>query len=161
MILQDDIVPCTGFLDAARAAVAARPNRLLAFFVAGVPLTYARAVFESCARDWPWAVLTSGTWCPAIANVWPVEMVRSFLAYADTRPFPAHFTADDEIIGRYLTHSGQTALASVPSLVEHPDVTASMVGRRALAGHDTGRIAACLIDDDCDARLIDWTAGPG
>ncbi len=160
LVVQDDAEPCENFLAAARLAAAARPHRLLVFFVGGAPVTYARRVWDACQLEKTWAVLPNGTWCPAVCVLWPVPMIRPFLDYAGEL-VPARFVADDEIIGRYLAHSGQSALASVPSLVEHPDVVASTIGKRAHAGADKNRVAACMIPDNCDATQLDWHAGPG
>lgn len=161
LIVQDDVVPCDGFLDAVAAAVAARPGRLLSFFVGGHPVENARALFDACGRGEAWAELGNRRWCPVLALVWPVEFVEPLLGYVDAQRWPPTFRSDDEIVGRWLRHAGKLALASVPSLVEHPDVEPSLLGKRALAGRDPGRCAACFIHPDYDARRIDWTRGPG
>lgn len=158
VIVQDDIVPCDGFLDVLPAAVASRPDRLLSFFVGGHPVEHARRVYAACDGGRPWAELDNLRWCPVLALAWPIEMIAPFLAWVDERNFPAAFRADDEIVGRWLRATKQIPLASVPSLVDHPDVVPSLIGRRALGGLDAGRIAACFIHPDCDARTIDWTS---
>jgi hypothetical protein len=161
LIVQDDVAPCPHFLEAVEAAVAARPGRMLSFFVGGNPAEASRAVYQACDRGESWAELSNMNWCPVIALAWPAAFVAPFLAFVDAQDWPDAFRSDDEIVGRWLRHSGKLALASVPSLVEHPDVVPSLIGLRARGGEDPGRVAACLIPDDCDARTIDWTLGPG
>lgn len=160
VIVQDDVRLCAGFPDAARAAIAARPDHLIAFFVGGEPSDHARAVVEACERDLPWARLEASRWCPAIALGWPRRLAVDLLAFVDVQQWPREFTADDEIIGRYVAGRGVVPLATVPSLVEHPDTAPSLIGLRHRGGRDYARVAACMIPDDCDATAIDWTPGP-
>lgn len=155
--IQDDAVVCPGFADAVRAAVAARPDRLLLFFVGRNHRRYTEAVMESCRADRTWARLSGAGWTPVVCTCWPVELAASLTAYVDEQRWPRGFLADDEIVGRWMTASREPALASVPSLVEHRDLSPSLLGRRG--GHGT-RCAACWIGDcgECVAGL-DWTLG--
>jgi hypothetical protein len=162
LVLQDDVLVCDYFVEGVRAAARARPGRVLVFFVAGNPANHRRAVFDACEQDWAWAELDLNTWIPAVATCWPVHLIEPMLEWFDAQNYPPAFTADDEIIGRFLRHQGERPLASVPSLVEHPDTVPSLAGRRVADGRDPGRRAACWIGDcGCDARRIDWTTGPG
>jgi len=160
LVLQDDAAVCHGFIDVFHAAVRARSDRVLVFFVSGMPVEHSRAVLEACARDEPWAVIDTARWCSAVATCWPVRHVHPMLRFVDAQRWPETFTADDEIIGRYLRHAGERPLASVPSLVQHPDMVPSLVGRKDRQGQDPGRVAACFADPGCDLSLIDWTRGP-
>lgn len=160
LILQDDVQLCRDFAPTVAAAVRAQPHRLLAFFVGGHPVEHAREVYAACDRDECWAEIDNLRWCPAIALCWPVELIQPCLTFVDEQRWPIKFRADDEIIGRFLRDRGELALASVPSLVQHPDNVPSLVGMRAMGGQDIGRIAACFIHPDCDPLSIDWTATP-
>jgi hypothetical protein len=162
LVVQDDVVVCEGFVAAVEAAVASQPDRPLVFFVAGNPVIHRRAVLEACWNDLAWAQLALSTWIPAVATLWPVRLLEPFYEFVDRQRWPPSFTADDEIIGRFLRHAGEPPLASVPSLVQHPDTVPSIAGRRPADGRDPGRQAACWIGDcgDCHASRIDWTAGP-
>lgn len=162
LILQDDVLLCDHFVPAVHAAIAARPDRLLSFFVAGQPFDHVEAVWKASALGEHWAVLPNERWCPAIALAWPRRHIAPCLAYVDTKKWPVTFRADDEIIGRYLREGAlECALASVPSLVEHPDLVPSIVAaRRASGGINPNRIATCFIQDGCNAAEIDWRHGP-
>lgn len=159
--IQDDCTPCPHLHEAVQNAVRAQPHSLLVFFVGGNPHHYALAVQEACGRDETWVTLPYGHWCPAVSTCWPVEMIDPFLTWVDEQRYPEGFTADDEIIGRWLHDARLFPLAAVPSLVQHHDVGASLNGRRAWAGEDPGRVAACWVGDcdECmDARAIMWTS---
>lgn len=167
LVLQDDTIVCDYFLDGIEAACAAQPGRVLVFFVAGHPLQHVRAFDWSHAHGAPWAELENTTWLPVVATAWPVDLIDPLLAYADGQfergLWTVQFTADDEICGRFLREKGLNALASVPSLVEHPDTVHSIAsgGRRQPTGLDATRMARLWIGDvGCDPRGIDWTQPP-
>lgn len=160
--IQDDAIVCPYAREAIEAAVEARPDRLLVFFVAGNPHHHANAVRVACRDDLPWAVLDYAHWVPVVATCWPVDLIPPLLEYVDAQRWPEQFCADDEIVGRYVRELKHRPLASVPSLVEHRDEHQSLIGKRNAGGQDPGRVAACWIGDcaDCmDAREIDWTRG--
>lgn len=165
LVVQDDVVVCDYFREGVEWAVAARPGRVLVFFVAGNPLNHQRAVLGACDRGETWVELDLRTWIPAVATLWPAALARELPGWFDRQGFPPAFIADDEIIGRFLRARGEHPLACAPSLVEHPDVVPSLVHgyRRRTDGLDLGRRAACWIGDGggCDARALDWTTGAG
>lgn len=156
VVVQDDTIVCPHFRHAAAAAIAARPDDLVVFFVAGVPRPHAMAVMTACAQDKTFAPLYYATWCPAVACGWPVALAADLLAFVDRQRWPATFLADDEIIGRFCRATKRFPLATVPSLVEHPDLVPSLIGRRTRYGQDPGRVATCFISDEYDAREIEW-----
>jgi len=162
LVVQDDAEPCVRFIEALPLAVQARPDRVLVFHVSGNPYDHRWAVLNACSQDWAWAVLGTDRWCSAVATCWPTTLVHPFLRWVDEQPWPPSFTADDEIIGRYLRHIAHKPLASVPSLVEHPDRVPSLLGKKERGGRDPGRVAACFADNcaGLDVTAIDWTAGP-
>lgn len=158
--IQDDAVVCPHLREAVQAAVTARPDRVVVFCVTGNPYHHAQAVRAACAADEPWARLDYAYWLPLISTCWPVGLIEPFMDWVDAQQWPPEFCADDEICGRYLREIEHSALATVPSLVDHPDRNTSLIGLRAWAGEDPGRIAACWIGacQDCtDARTIDWS----
>lgn len=166
-VLQDDTIVCDYFRDGLEAACAAQPDRVLAFFVAGHPNSHIRAFDWALNHGAPWAVLDNTTWLPVVATAWPLTLIGDLLGFVDQQfeqqLWPPKFTADDEICGRFLREKGINALASVPSLVEHPDTVHSIAsgGRRQPTGLDATRMAQLWIGDvGCDPRGIDWTLPP-
>jgi hypothetical protein len=159
-VIQEDATVCDGFLPAAESAIAARPDRVIVFCVTGNPPRHRLAVQKACERGSPWAELQYAHWLPAIAVAWPAEIARELVAWVDEQNYPSRFVADDEIAGRFLRARGIAPLATVPSLVDHDDLTRSIMSRRQRHGSDPGRRAFLYIgrDCDCDATSIDWTA---
>lgn len=157
LIVQDDALPCVSFPALLRAAVEAQPDRLLALCVCGRPTLCARDALAANARGDAWIVLRRNQWVPVIALVWPARLVRPALEWVAGQSWPREFYADDEIVGRIARGLGETVLATVPSLVQHEDVTPSLIGKRHRAGGDPGRVAALFHPDP---GLIDWSRGP-
>lgn len=159
MVVQDDAHPCERFREAAGLAVEARPLNPLCLFVPGALRQAARRVQHS-AGSRAWVPLDRHLWVPVVALVWPVPLIAPTLEWVERRNWPEAFRADDEIVGRAMQALRQQVLASAPSLVQHPDLVPSLVGRRARAGRDAGRIAACFAGPDCDPVTgIDWHTG--
>lgn len=165
LVIQDDAEVCKHFAEVLPAMVASQPDRMLILFVGGYPSDHTLAITEACGRGDSWATLHNGRWCPCVAICWPRAMVDHFLAFCDERADRSlwddeRHRSDDERIGSFLNNTRQWPLASIPSLVEHPDMVQSLIGDRTRMGQDPGRIAACYIHPDCDARTIDWSLGP-
>lgn len=161
LILQDDAQPCQDFLAAATAALEAQPESLVVFFVPGSSY-HESLIYEACHRGDAWARLPNHMYCPAVAVAYPARLIAPFLAFVDRQHWPPAFTADDAIICRFLEASAEWALATVPSLVEHPDLHPS-IGRppNRYRVNDPARHAACFVHDSAVSPLeIDWTLGP-
>lgn len=146
LILQDDAVVCEGFLDAAAAAVAARPGRLIAFFHGGTPAM--RQSFAGAhARGDPFVEIVGNSWVPTVALYWPAGAARALLDWLDSRQrgsrrgIAPERRADDAIVGEWARKTRRGALVTVPCLVEHPDEEPSLIGARARAGRDRARVA--------------------
>lgn len=159
LIVQEDVIVCLGFLEAARAALAAKPDVPVCFYVGGHPHVHARPVREAAAAGDRFVPLNAQTWIPVVATAWPVRFIEPMLSWTEKQPWPPAFTADDEICGRYLQHVREIAWATVPSLVEHPDTEPSLVRRQITGGVDPSRRAAVWLEDlgYCDGREITWT----
>jgi hypothetical protein len=159
LVLQDDTSPCPGFRDAAQAAIEARSDRLILFFVAGRPESHARAVWDACERDEPWAELPPAHFLAQVSVAWPVSLIEPMLTFIDQQNWRDDFSADDERVCRWVRHAGIVPVSTVPNLCQHPDTSLSLIGRRTMAGADPGRVSCCYIencDPAMDAREIDW-----
>lgn len=155
VVIQDDAHVCVNFTEALEHVVAARPDSPIVLFVAGHPKEHVRVLMRACDRDEPFAVLPPDQWVPAVAVIWPVGVIRPILDWVDEQDYPVQFRADDEILGRATRALSIPILCTVPSLVEHPDITPSIMGKyRSKAGEDPNRVAACFIDGD--PLDIDW-----
>lgn len=161
LIVQDDAWPCTGFLPALEAAIRAVPDRVIVACVCGNAKVNCRRMHRASADGHPFVELDVSGWCPTVATCYPAAVVDELCDWIDRQNWPEWQQADDAPIGRFLYETGRGALATVPSLVEHPDDVLGVV-----APHDTrygeapSRMACCFIDESCDPSGIDWSWPP-
>lgn len=147
LVLQDDVVLCRDFERRAEAAVVARPDMLIALFVPGLGLP-GRWVREAAARGDSWQQLpTSVNWTPMVALSWPAALAAEFVDFAEE--YVAHraarrrtTTGDDPVSGAFVRARKLAVWATVPCLVEHPDIGVSLVKRRNYRGTNPARKAA-------------------
>lgn len=157
LILQDDAHVCRDFSLAARHAIHARPDAVVVFCVLGAPHRWRSKVIHANGHWAELDVATYPNWIPVVAVSWPTPLLARALSWVDEQNWPVGFTSDDEIVGRICGALGFPVWATVPSLVDHPDLVQSSVGRRsAMGGKNAYRVAPCFIDDGCDATSIDW-----
>lgn len=153
LIIQDDAVPCAGFAEAARTALSVKTDKIVCFYVgggrAGDPLVRAAA---ECRN---WVTLNRNLWIPLVATAFPVAVVRDLLEWAETDAFAQRSRGDDAVLGKFMRARGITPWATVPNLVQHPDVVASVTSRRSAHGRDRNRTAACWIGEH-PASDITW-----
>lgn len=154
VIVQDDVIPHPDFPVVMPRCVDARPGRLICFFVASQPVLGARRIIEAQRSRNPWAELSHTDFLPVVATCWPVPLARLFLDWAVAHALPRD-RSDDGLAGRWIRHRALRPLATVPSLVEHPDVERSLIGKRAMAGKNPARVA--LVRPYDDITSIDWT----
>jgi hypothetical protein len=162
LVIQEDVLICGNFLAGVARALSARPDNPVAFFVPGKPPAYINAIYRVRRDGGAFAELPLGTWCPVVATAWPRHLAEGLLEWSVPNR-PRAWAADDEIAGRFLYAVSVPVLASVPSLVEHPDTEPSVMSRhrRVGDGRDPGRRAYYYIGDEpetfgCDAARIEW-----
>lgn len=157
VVLQDDVLPCRRFTQAARLCVAARPDPLISFYVGGNLRLGAERVRRAARDGHSWTDIPQFSWFPAVAVSWPTALIPEFLSYVDAQSWPEVFLrSDDQIIGRWLSRHHRTPVATVPSLIDHPDDVPSLIGTRHRGGRDPGRVAVCWVGE-CDPAAVDWT----
>lgn len=167
LCIQDDALPCAEFCKLAEAAIAERPEDLIAFFVPGRTL-YRRMMAKVHAKGERWWQMPNTNWVPTVALSWPVELAADFVAYGEqiteTREHRGLTTqADDPYVGAWRMARKVAVWATVPCLVQHPDVEESLFrpGFKGKAGANRARVAALYVDD-CDQpteRLSSVPAG--
>lgn len=142
LVLQDDVMPAPGLLDAVRRAAGARPEHALAFFAewgsrSATPIRIAAL----CGSAWAEVV---DFYIPAQALVLPAAVARAADGYLATQD---EDTPDDIALHGYLHGAGVPIWVSVPNLVEHAD-TPSLIGNQVLGL----RRSACHLPDVGSAR---------
>lgn len=154
--VQDDAILCPHFYEAVQLAVAHQPDRLIVFFV-GLNSPHGRLMQLACEHDLTWFDLDTMHFTPTLATCWPVRLIPPLLEYVDAQRWPEKFVADDEIVSRFLRHTKERAVATVPSLAEHQGSHSLVRG-----GPRPDRQAALYIGDcDCSALELDWASEPG
>lgn len=151
LVLQDDAVLCRNFTPAALLALESRPDGPLTFFVSEQHRESAHHIRGAYGRGERFVAVPSRRWIPAVALAWPAELVPRFLEYVEAQRWPGMFVADDEAIGRFCRLEHVEVLATVPSLVQHPDIP-SLIGRRRIRA---GRRAIHYIGND-DPLELEW-----
>jgi hypothetical protein len=159
LVVQDDAQFCTGFREQAEAAIAAKPDALVVFFVSTALRRTSRNMLQACARGEHWVQISPGggeLWVPVVATSWPAVIIPDFLAWCDRRGYTKQrFRADDAIVGRYVNEQRIPCWATVPSLVEHPDDVVSIAGTRR-ASQRIPRHATCFWDE---VTPLEWARG--
>lgn len=156
-IIQDDAVPVPNFAPAVRQIAASNPDTPVCLFLARLPrdasVEAARLMKNGGGR---YVTLGWRSFLPVVATMWPRRVAVEALAWTDAHPqLPGQREprSDDAMMGRWKTITRATVKACVPSIVQHPDETPSLIGRRAMWGRDTGRVAAFLAED---ALAYEW-----
>lgn len=172
LLLQEDIIPCVGFREAAVAAVAAADAPLLCLFVSEQLQNLAMAMQSAAAAGEHWAWGQPQGFVPMQALAMRRDQVADMLAWTSENPHPGQqpqypwlsrngveldprehrLPNDDEIVARWARERRLPLCATVPSLVEHDTGVRSLIGN----DHHGGRRAACLVPDGVDASSLRW-----
>ncbi len=149
VLLNDDALPCPGFVEAARAALSVRSQHPVCFYSGH---EVARLAYEQGDAWW-----TSDDGLVSVACALPVELARDFLAWEREslveRPFPG--ISEDGRLNIWAMAHGRP-IWHARGLVEHGAPTDSLVGN---AGHDGRTSYTPLPRTEQEARDIDWTQG--
>lgn len=141
LVVQDDVRPCPDFARRARAAIDERPDDMVALFLAGAPHRSALLARQAFAEGRHWTLAHPRDWTPTVALAWPRRRRDEFLPWIEQKPKLVR-VGDDNVVGEFVRRFSIPVWVTVPSLVEHPDVEASLIGRRASGGQNRMRVAA-------------------
>ena len=153
VIIQDDATVGDHFVEAAEAAIAARPDTAIAFFVSPqCRRTVIDATMAMKKRD-PWAPWHRSDFWPTVCSSYPVAVARQLADWVDATKQDSR--GDDAPCGDFFrAHQTIRTAVTVPSLAEHPDDVPSLVGRKYLRGKNPARVAKWLVEGD--PRRIRW-----
>lgn len=159
LVIQDDAIPCTEFRRLAEQAVAERPDQLLALFVPGRTLLR-RLMLAAHKRGDRWMRLPPLNWTPTVALAWPADMALAFVPFGEevianraSRGLTTH--GDDPYVGAFRKKHDLAVWATVPCLVQHPDLEPSLFRPkfRTQGDRNGARVAALFVDDQPALRV--------
>lgn len=98
---------------------------------------------------------------PVVAVLWPRTKAEEFLDWLPEKipGLNAPWRSDDAVCGAWMKFTRQTVLATVPSLVEHPDDVLSVkwsAESRVPSGHMNKSNRAFWFIGEDDPLEIDW-----
>jgi hypothetical protein len=144
IVIQDDVWLCDGFREKAETAIAEHPTAFMAFFVPAVAACGGNRMTHALKKRERYANISGVTTTPVVALSWPVVHIEAFLRYCGL-PMWEKQRGDDKVVGYFVKKNRLTVLATVPSLVEHPDVEPSLVRGQNFNGKSRIRKAAYFI----------------
>lgn len=145
VVIQDDAWPCEGFHVKAVTALEERPDSLVCFFVPHSAGGGRNRMLRASAKGEQWTLIGGGGWIPTVATSWPTALIEPFIEFASHKRF-ARQRGDDPLVARFVRTRRLEVWATVPSLVDHPDVEPSLIGRPHGAGRIRWRTAAMFAD---------------
>ncbi len=159
LIVQDDAYPCENFGPALRQVAEAHPTHPVCLFLARLPREASAKAEQVMKRNRTqrYVQLSWRNFMPVVAVLWPRPKAVEFLEWAESNPHlpgQPEPRSDDAMAGVWKMRERQTVYATVPSLVEHPDMEPSLIGKRAAWGKDKNRCAVFFCDDGLE---YDWS----
>jgi hypothetical protein len=149
LVIQDDAIPCRNLVGALN--LLARPVPVC-LFLPNMPMRTRRYARNAIIAGERWVELQRTDWLPVVAVLWPTDKIRQFLRWFDAQPRRRRpDMSDDAVCGRWMRATGQKVLATLPSLVEHPDDQPSTWKSRRHPRH-----ALWFIGDDVDPLGVEW-----
>ncbi len=161
LIVQDDVTLAPNFVPAVEQIAATHPDTPICLFLSRLPRDASVKAGHAMRQNRRYVNISWRGFLPVVALLWPVDKARDFREWVEQNPrLPGvrigDPRSDDAMGGRWKMATRQTVLACVPSIVEHPDMVESTIGRTPQWGKDKNRVAAFLADDALD---YDWS-GP-
>lgn len=158
-ILQDDTIACRNLTPALEAIATAHPSVPVCVFLGKLPMRTRKAALEAGRRGEHYVQVQLGDFLPVVAVLWPVEKALAFHEWG-TRPGTLLRRngrqtivdrSDDAMGGRWMRSTRQTVLATIPSLIEHPDDVPSTISKRP-----ANRTALFWHGPHWEATSVDW-----
>jgi hypothetical protein len=157
LVVQDDVELCHNFAPALLRIAESNPDVPVCLFLARLPKEASVRATRALQKNLRYVTLATRSFVPVVAILWPVAKAEEFMLWVEQNPhvrgrFPQR--SDDAMVGIWTILTKQEIRATVPSLVEHPDMEPSLIGRHPAWGKDKGRVALHLVQGD--ALDYDW-----
>lgn len=148
---------CHNFPRAVEQVAVANQHTPVCLFLGGQPIRTAKHALRAGKANKRYVQLFFRDFVPVVAVLWPRHKAEEFLEWSKDARLPGdpNPSSDDAIAGRWMLMTKQTVLATVPSLVQHPDEESIAQPDRAKAGADKGRVA--LLYCEGDPMEYDWS----
>jgi hypothetical protein len=149
LILQDDVEVAPNFVPAIRVIAKANPETPVVLFLAYLPRKTASNASRMMILRKPYVDMYVNDFCPVVGMLWPRHKAQEMYDWAGHSPLPGDHNArsDDAVVGAWMRRTRQHIRATVPSIVQHPDMVESLIGRRHSYGKDRGRVALFFAED--------------
>jgi hypothetical protein len=156
LVVQDDVTLCPNFVPAIERIAEANPSTPVCLFLARLPADAAARATRALKYGDRYVTFGLRSFIPVVALLWPRVKAEEFMGWVGSGvklPGESNPRSDDAVVGRWMATTRQEIKATVPSLVEHPDLEPSLIGRRRAWGQDKGRVALHLAED---GLAYDW-----
>ena len=165
VIIQDDTIVCRNFPLAVERIVEIHPDIPICLFVSATKTKTLRKYMQAVRSKVRYCDIWFQDFLPVVAVIWPRTKVKEFFAWYATDPkLPGlpNPRSDDAVVGSWMKFTKQRVLATVPSLVEHPDDTLSVKwseGSKVPSGTGNKYRRAFAFIGDVDPLQLDWSSG--
>lgn len=162
VIVQDDAIVCKNFPLAVKRVIKAHPNVPICLFVSAMKTKTLRYYTRAIRADQRYTEVWFQDFLPVVAVIWPKTKIEEFFEWYATDPkLPGmpNPRSDDAVVGSWMKFTRQRVLATVPSLVEHPDDTTSVkwsAGSKVPSGTGNKTRRAFIYIGDRDPLELDW-----
>jgi len=157
VIIQDDCVVPRNLPPAVMKVIEIEPDVPVCLYLGMLPPQKGLAL-RAAKEGRKFVELHQSSFLPVVAVLWPVEKAQAFLAWAGETNVLRRRNgtyieerSDDAMGGRWMRTTRQRVVATIPSLVEHPDDAPSTISRRP-----SGRTALFWHGTEWDAASVDW-----
>lgn len=158
LIVQDDTITCRNLQPAVELIASVEPNVPICLFTPLLPMHSRRAAMEAGREGRCFTQISVRDFLPVVAVLWPVPKAQQFLEWATGPRAMRHKNgrlfverSDDAMGGRWMRNTQQRVLATIPSLIEHPDDVISTIARK-----NANRTALFWHGQDWDAMSVEW-----
>lgn len=135
VVMQDDVIPCSGFTGKVYERIKERPDDVISLWVGGLRNATTTAYLQAQIKGERWVQV--GARRPmdihhCVALVWPRAKAEAFLLWTETNMLPGDGRdqqSDDAIVGAWSRRTKNYFWATIPCLVEHDDDVESTIGR--------------------------------
>ena len=162
VVLQDDTVVCKNFTPALELIIEAHPDIPVCLFVSGTRTKTLRHYSNAMRAKSRYSPIWFQDFLPVVAVLWPRAKIEEFLEWSTDRKIKGlaePYRSDDAVVGSWMKFTHQRVLATVPSIVQHPDDTLSVkwnAESNVPSGTGNKRRRAFWYIGDDDPLDLDW-----